>query len=517
MSKRSSKRGSLLDEMAEAAQAMEQELKEDDDEDDDDDLSEGYDPGEEIPDYTYEQNDDDDVYGYERQSESDSASASFADGSTGDSSGMQQSYEDAVPIIIGSSANLRYTVMHEDEAGISPMSTPSSAKSVQKLGKFLSSRSRKDQSIRLSGSSGVSGTHSISSAPMLSSSALPEEPHRRRQTYVAPDNDEPQSGSRRGARRQQIYFRPSVSGQSQVSNLSDDQNSSMGSVHNNRKARNRSITQRRSHRQSRMSATTAGSSSRLNMSDAVNRLGMVNQDGSNWDNVLAAASVVAASSQAPTMRTIQYGQGDAVLCMLTLLNITNHDDDPVDFTIDPVNVHGYPDGEGKTEAERSGPHSFVLGTVVTVHFDEDERYYTVRRHDTGTEQRADPQWMEQCVGGTVGIEAAEAAAKRSTRAANDANEQAKKVQHKSTRLASALAWPIRFATETMIPSIVFMKNTAKLFMYNMLTGEKGYGCRFKLTCINVLVLSSFIYLMIEPFTYAFLPASMDRSSAILEL
>jgi hypothetical protein len=77
------------------------------------------------------------------------------------------------------------------------------------------------------------------------------------------------------------------------------------------------------------------------------------------------------------------------LVFLTLLNVTNKEDPKDTFTVAPVNKYGYPSGEGTTELEKNGPYTFVLATVKHVHFDEDDRYYTIVRSDTGTEQRAD--------------------------------------------------------------------------------------------------------------------------------
>lgn len=54
-----------------------------------------------------------------------------------------------------------------------------------------------------------------------------------------------------------------------------------------------------------------------------------------------------------------------------------------------VNRYGFPPGEGTTAEEQNGPYSFVMATIQTVHFDEFAEYYTVKRADTGGEQRAD--------------------------------------------------------------------------------------------------------------------------------
>ena len=54
-----------------------------------------------------------------------------------------------------------------------------------------------------------------------------------------------------------------------------------------------------------------------------------------------------------------------------------------------VNRYGFPPGEGTTAEEQNGPYSFVMATIQTVHFDEFAEYYTIKRADTGGEQRAD--------------------------------------------------------------------------------------------------------------------------------
>jgi hypothetical protein len=234
----------------------------------------------------------------------------------------------------------------------------------------------------------------------------------------------------------------------------------------------------------------------------------------DWESILA-------SPASGTVRSMQFHPDDPVLCRLELLNdaIYNSADVNLDAaSMDPVNVYGYPAGEGKSTFERNGPYSFVLCTVVNLHFDEDERYYTVRRHDTKTEQRADPQWMELCLGGLAGLEAAEEAAKRTGRDVAGVTEQPQTVQDEvSAWVVDAVVSLIRFVVMVMIPWCIYLWNRIKLFLTRLLTGDKGFGCRIRLTCVNVLVLCSFIYLLIEPFTFAFLPASLDHASATLEL
>lgn len=116
------------------------------------------------------------------------------------------------------------------------------------------------------------------------------------------------------------------------------------------------------------------------------------ETNSQWENVAAAVTIVAASEKASgnsTSRHRKFAVNDTVLVLLTLLNVTNVEDPKDTFTVAPVNRYGFPQGEGRTEEEKGGPYTFVLATVKHVHFDEDDRYYTVVRADTGTEQRAD--------------------------------------------------------------------------------------------------------------------------------
>ena len=148
---------------------------------------------------------------------------------------------------------------------------------------------------------------------------------------------------------------------------------------------------RRSTRRTNMSISAKGSSSVFgSLDNAIESLRK--QDSNNeWENVAAAAAVVAAGSAGGQSKKsyIQFAVNETVLVFLTLLNVTNMEDPKDTFTIAPVNKYGFPAGEGTTEAEKAGPYSFVLATVRHVHFDEDDRYYTIMRADTGTEQRAD--------------------------------------------------------------------------------------------------------------------------------
>ena len=118
--------------------------------------------------------------------------------------------------------------------------------------------------------------------------------------------------------------------------------------------------------------------------------GVSSNVANEWETVAAAAAVVAAGTTSTASRShIQFAVGEKVLVFLNILNHTNSVDAQDLFTITPVNKYGFPPGEGKRSGEQQGPYVYVLCTVRKVHFDEDLRYYTVSREDTGAEQRAD--------------------------------------------------------------------------------------------------------------------------------
>jgi hypothetical protein len=122
---------------------------------------------------------------------------------------------------------------------------------------------------------------------------------------------------------------------------------------------------------------------------AISSLGQ--SSNSEWENVAAAAAVVAAGTGAGSNKRshLQFAVDDKVLVFLNILNHTNSVDPQEAFTVTPVNRFGFPPGEGKSVDDQQGPYVYVLATVRKVHFDEDVRYYTVARADTGAEQRAD--------------------------------------------------------------------------------------------------------------------------------
>lgn len=230
--------------------------------------------------------------------------------------------------------------------------------------------------------------------------------------------------------------------------------------------------------------------------------------------VSAAAAVVAASAQQRGF--VQFGQGDYVLVVLTILERADFDGDRELYTVDPVNSLGYPNGEGKTEAQKQGPYVYVLCKVTQVHFDEDERYYTVRRCDTGSEQRAEPSFMER-IRDEDAIDAAFEAAKRCERTMKDAAGPVRAKKTFLQRLSSQLNSCWKSLLHKVVPFYLSVRNAAKVQIIAILQGEGSYGLSCHFSGINFLVLCSFIFLFEDVFALAFLPSGTDQSSTILGL
>jgi len=272
----------------------------------------------------------------------------------------------------------------------------------------------------------------------------------------------------------------------------------------------------------RFSTTARTDSSRLDgtpasMVDAVHRLNS-HQSG-DFEHVAAAAAVVAASAQPSTKRVIQFGRGDHVLVMLTLLGMADQDsENKGSYTIDPVNKLGYPHGKGKTEAQKQGPFLYVLCQVTQVHFDEDERYYTVRRCDTGKEQRADPGYMEP-IRDEAALEVALRAAERTERAHEakllhgEEDDGPKSLWQRGSD-ACSMFW-MRAVLQRVVPFYTKSRNSAKTFVAHMMHGDHGFAINFRCSSINLLVLCSLIFLFLDVVTLTFFSDEWDRPAAIV--
>jgi hypothetical protein len=215
----------------------------------------------------------------------------------------------------------------------------------------------------------------------------------------------------------------------------------------------------------------------------------------------------------------QFNVGDTVLVFLTLLNVTNLEDPKDTFTIAAVNTSGYPEGEGRLDEEKRGPYNFVLATVKQLHFEEDDRYYTVIRADTGSQQRADSGWMEP-LKDTVGLEAAYRAAKRTFRSQSDQEvemlEDSGYIRDIFGCLMDAVAWPAYFFRNSILPGYRTMHMIAKIRVSQMLYGDSPFACRIRVTGINVLVFCSVVFLFMEVANLAFVPPHVDSHVLIVE-
>lgn len=248
-----------------------------------------------------------------------------------------------------------------------------------------------------------------------------------------------------------------------------------------------------------------------NITDAVSRLNI--HRSSEFEHVAAAAAVVAASSQPIAKRGVQFGRGDFALVMLTLLGMADQDGEKDAYTVDPVNAHGYPQGKGKTETQKQGPFLFVLCQVTQVHFDEDERYYTVRRCDTGKEQRADQAYMEP-IRDDEAIDVALRAAQRTQRDARDHLEREDKNMSLWHRFSESYS---HFVEERFVPFYSRTRNSAKIVAKHMMNGDHGYAINLRFSSINFLVLCSLIFLFLDVVTISFFTAEWDQSAAIVGL
>lgn len=231
---------------------------------------------------------------------------------------------------------------------------------------------------------------------------------------------------------------------------------------------------------------------------AVDRLAQASNNN-EWENVAAAAAVVAA----PTKRQWwQFAPNDPALVVLTLLNVTHPGAVPANATRHPVNRHGYPAGKGPTDVERQGPFTYVLCTVRKVHFDEDERYYTVRREDAQIEQRAESDWMEP-LHDAKALEAALQAARR--------NDDVPVVEESPGWKWCTCFW------DSLVPSYHRRRAILKEWMQRFLHGDSGFAFKISVTAVNFLVVCSIYYVFVDVVQLAFFDPQYDHAMAVTSL
>jgi len=198
-----------------------------------------------------------------------------------------------------------------------------------------------------------------------------------------------------------------------------------------------------------------------------------------------------------------------------------------------VNRHGFPPGEGHTPEEQRGPYMYVLATVKEVHFEEFTPSYTVVRADTGSDQRADADFMEP-LRTANGEAAAMNAATQSSAAAQGEDEMGRNRSRESDAFENPNKWMARLqqicyllllpfmwlfeccssvCTRSFLPlwrrCSVFMKGRARLFLH----GSDPFVCRVRVTTVNFVVICSIWYMFMDQIRLAFIPPRADNALA----
>lgn len=201
-----------------------------------------------------------------------------------------------------------------------------------------------------------------------------------------------------------------------------------------------------------------------------------------------------------------------------------------------VNKHGYPPGEGDTPEERKGPYLYVYAEVLKLHFEDIAVFYTVKRGDTDSEERADANDMEP-----IPTERGEQAAQRASQTTafdTDSPDTSTALRRQSRRgsmpysdnkltqcmqnICFTLAVPFLWAgafwsyarTNFIAPcrrfTSMMIHTQARAFLY----GQEPYGCRFRLTLVNIVVLCSVWYMFIDQARIAWFPPNADAPLAV---
>jgi len=391
---------------------------------------------------------------------------------------------------------------------LSEESTPSLTAGATKRSSFSGPTRRRSSASRRSFNSLYSaGSGSFASDPSLQMA-------KRRGTVSASESDDEGSGHSRltrqnSVRRKSVNIKPVVTGNF---SMDDNEHFSAASSGIMKIGMGRKASRRTSH--SISNRHSKSSSQNFDSFDtALSSLGQTSN--SEWENVAAAAAVVAAGVGAGSknLSNLQFAVGEKVLVFLNIMNHTNSVDPQEAFTVQPVNKFGYPRGQGGNFEEQQGPFVYVLATVQKVHFDEDIKYYTVARADTGTLQRADTAWMEQCKS-PEGIESALRAARETSWSMADV-KKTNKESMSFERLVAFISWPIRFHKNKLVPFYRKFRSELKELASSLLFGDSPFSCSLRCTGINLLVICSFIYLFLETATLAFFPSTSFDEVALL--
>lgn len=79
----------------------------------------------------------------------------------------------------------------------------------------------------------------------------------------------------------------------------------------------------------------------------------------------------------------------------------------------------------------------------------------------------------------------------------------------------SISWPADFAQSTLIPWYRKQRENTKRQVTSVLYGDAPFSCRVRITSINILVFCSLLFLFLEVFNLAFLPARADHEVAVI--
>ena len=218
----------------------------------------------------------------------------------------------------------------------------------------------------------------------------------------------------------------------------------------------------------------------------------------------------------------------------------------------PVNKFGFPAGLGRNEDERSGPHLYVACVVknvqqgaglssaralfatsssVTSVGDDDvaTSYCTVERCDTGTLQTVRSDWKVELLEDAVAIRAAMAAAR--TGNGNNENPYSDGYRGSSTLMSvesaaaatnqtgKARAFFAKFKksmASNVIPPLRRLKLAAKAIATQLVQGKAPFSCKIRITGTGFVAVCSALFLFLQSFRLAWMPARMDDAFEVVE-
>eukprot|EP00934_Nitzschia_sp_Nitz4_P000094 Nitzschia sp. Nitz4//scaffold89_size161592//92699//96967//NITZ4_002385-RA/size161592-snap-gene-0.176-mRNA-1//-1//CDS//3329559637//94//frame0 len=221
--------------------------------------------------------------------------------------------------------------------------------------------------------------------------------------------------------------------------------------------------------------------------------------------------------------THRYAIGDAVLVSNSLLRLGNS-----------VNRHGFPPGAGFTSEEQRGPYIYVLGTVKTVHYEENAVFYTITRADTGIDVRGDPDTMLPIMN-QAGEDAARRAAARDSAMGGGVEELEEEDIHLDSdgkdgtlRKCCSHILEVLLLPFFLIYDLLFFVIGNSIFRWfkalvlairkqahGFLTGQSPYHCSTTVTSVNVIVVCTIWYMLVDSARLAFVQPDYDRALAVI--